>query len=152
MLGIQFSRGSTHVTSASPDDNPRIDPQFFSNRLGLESMARHLLALEQLPSTSSLSAFFRENGQGLPAELTVTDLPSARERLRQNAMTTHHSCGTAAMLHREKGGVVDQDLVVYGTRNLRIVDANVFPVIPQANPMSTVYAVAERAASLIKGT
>lgn len=65
-------------------------------------------------------------------------------------MTTHHSCGTAAMLPREKGGVVNQDLVVYGTRNLRVVDASMFPVIPQANPMSTVYAVAERAAHLIK--
>ena len=114
-------------------------------------MARHLLTLEKLPLTSPLSAYFKENGQRIPSEMTITDLQSAREYLRHNAVATHHSCGTAAMLPREKGGVVDQNLVVYGTRNLRIVDASIFPVIPQANPMSTVYAIAERAASLITG-
>ncbi|KAI4273193.1 MAG: hypothetical protein LQ337_004820 [Flavoplaca oasis] len=151
MQSIPFSRGGTHIASAEPDDNPRIDPQLFSNTLDLELMARHLLTLEKLPSTSPLSAYFKENGQRIPSEMTITDLQSAREYLRQNAVATHHSCGTAAMLPREKGGVVDQNLVVYGTRNLRVVDASIFPVIPQANPMSTVYAVAERAASLIKG-
>ncbi|KAL8996994.1 MAG: hypothetical protein Q9169_003645 [Polycauliona sp. 2 TL-2023] len=149
MQSLPYSRGSTHVTSATPDDDPRIDPRFFSNPLDLELMARHLLTLESLPSTSPLSGYFKENGQRIPAETTVTDLQSAREYLRQNAVATHHSCGTAAMMPREKGGVVDQDLIVYGTRNVRVVDASIFPVIPQANPMSTVYAVAERAASLI---
>ncbi|KAL8848122.1 MAG: hypothetical protein Q9221_006842 [Calogaya cf. arnoldii] len=74
MQSIPFSRGSTHVASASPDDNPRIDPQFFSNTLDLELMARHLLALEKLPSIRPLSAFFKENGQRLPADTAVTDL------------------------------------------------------------------------------
>ena len=52
------------------------------------------------------------------------------------------------MLPRKKGGVVDERLVVYGTRNLRVVDASIIPIIPQANTQSTVYAVAERAADL----
>jgi choline dehydrogenase-like flavoprotein len=151
MQSIPFSHGNSHITSANPDDNPRIDPRFFSNPLDLEIMAHHLLALEKLPSTSPLSAFFKNNGQCIPPNASVTDLESARKYLRENAVTTHHSCGTAAMLPRENGGVVDQDLVVYGTRNLRVVDASMFPVIPQANPISTVYAVAERAADLIKG-
>ena len=151
MQSIPFSRGGTHIASAEPDDNPRIDPQLFSNTLDLELVARHLLTLEKLPSTSPLNAYFKETGQRIPSEMTITDLQSAQEYLHQNTITTHHSYGTAAMLPREKGGVVDQNLVVYGTRNLRVVDASIFPVIPQANPMSTVYAIAERAASLIKG-
>ena len=151
MQSNPFSRGSSHIVSANPDDKPRIDPRFFSNPLDLEIMAYHLLALEKFPSTSPLSAFFKNDGQCIPPNTAVTDLESARKYLRENAVTTYHSCGTAAMLPREKGGVVDQDLVVYGTRNLRVVDASIFPVIPQANPMSTVYAVAERAADLIKG-
>jgi choline dehydrogenase-like flavoprotein len=55
------------------------------------------------------------------------------------------------MLPREMGGVVDDQLKVYGTRNLRVVDASVFPLEPAGNIQATVYAVAERAADLIIG-
>ena len=151
MQSVPFSRGSSHVASADPDEEPRIDPRFFSHPSDLDIMAHHLLVLEGFPLTSPLSAFFKNNGQRIPPRTAITDLESAQKYLRENAMTTYHSCGTAAMLPREKGGVVGQDLVVYGTRNLRVVDASIFPVIPLGNPMSTVYAVAERAADLIKG-
>ena len=147
---VPFSRGSSHIASSNPEDNPSIDPRFFANTVDLEIMANHLLALQAFPSTSPLSAFFKQDGQRLSPNTAINDLESARSYLRENAMTAYHSCGTAAMLPRRAGGVVDQNLVVYGTSNLRIVDASIFPVIPQANPMSTVYAVAEKAADLIK--
>jgi choline dehydrogenase-like flavoprotein len=54
------------------------------------------------------------------------------------------------MLPKDKGGVVDSKLKVYGVENLRIVDASVFPLLPRANMQSLVYAVAERAADWIK--
>ena len=149
MQSIPFSRGSSHIATADPNDNPRIDPQFFSDPLDLDIMAQHLLFLEKLPLTDPLSGFFKKKDGQRPAALT--DIESAKTYLREHAMTTYHACGAAAMLPRAKGGVVDQNLIVYDTTNLRIVDASIFPVIPQANPMSTVYAVAEKAADLIKG-
>ncbi|EER42396.1 glucose-methanol-choline oxidoreductase [Histoplasma capsulatum H143] len=54
------------------------------------------------------------------------------------------------MLPEDQGGVVNENLVVHGTLNLRVCDASIFPVIPPANLMATVYAVAERAADIIK--
>ena len=150
MQSVPFSRGSSHITSAKPEDEPRIDPRFFSHPLDLDIMSHHLLVLEKFPSTRPLSTFFKNSSHCIPSKPAITDLESAKKYLRENAMTTYHSCGTAAMLPREKGGVVNQDLIVYDTKNLRIVDASIFPVIPQANPISTVYAVAERAADLIK--
>lgn len=60
-------------------------------------------------------------------------------------MVTYRSFGTVAMLLREEGGDVDQDLGVYGSRKLWIVDARVFAVILQASLMSIGYAVAKRA-------
>lgn len=54
------------------------------------------------------------------------------------------------MLPCDKGGVVDSELRVYGASGLRVVDASIFPLITSANTMATVYAVAERAAEIIK--
>lgn len=44
-----------------------------------------------------------------------------------------------------------EKLIVYGTNNLRVVDASIFPLIPRGNILSSVYAVAEKAADVIKG-
>lgn len=46
-------------------------------------------------------------------------------------------------------GVVDGNLRVYGTENLRLGDASVFPIIPRGNTLTTVYVVAERGAGII---
>jgi choline dehydrogenase-like flavoprotein len=54
------------------------------------------------------------------------------------------------MLPRDKGGVVDAELRVYGTKNVRVVDASVLPFQITGHLTSTLYAVAERASDLIK--
>jgi choline dehydrogenase-like flavoprotein len=54
------------------------------------------------------------------------------------------------MMPLEKGGVVDAKLTVHGTVNLRVVDASVFPMQLRGNIQSTVYAIAEYAADMIK--
>ena len=71
---------------------------------------------------------------------------------RPTAGPNHHVLGTAAMMSRELGGVVDENLKVYGVRNVRVVDASVFPMQVTGHLTSTVYAVAARAAHLISGS
>jgi choline dehydrogenase-like flavoprotein len=61
-----------------------------------------------------------------------------------------HYAGTCSMLPRERDGVVDSNLRVYGIEGLRIVDASAIPLVSTANPQATVYAFAERSADLIK--
>lgn len=43
------------------------------------------------------------------------------------------------------------DLRVYGTRKLSVVDASLMPLVPATHLQLTVYAVAEKAADIIKG-
>lgn len=56
------------------------------------------------------------------------------------------------MLPKSAGGVVSPELFVYGTSNVRVVDASIFPFQVNGHPSSTVYAVAERAADIIKAS
>jgi len=43
---------------------------------------------------------------------------------------------------------VDSELRVHGIDGLRVADASVIPLLPNANPNATVLAIAERAAQL----
>jgi choline dehydrogenase-like flavoprotein len=54
------------------------------------------------------------------------------------------------MMPKELGGVVNNRLKVYGTRNVRVVDASIMPFQVSGHLSSTVYAIAERAADMIK--
>lgn len=71
--------------------------------------------------------------------------------IRQSASTLFHPAGSCKMGAREEGGVVDAELKVYGVQGLRVVDASVMPMLPASHTMTTVFAVAEKAADVICG-
>jgi choline dehydrogenase-like flavoprotein len=64
--------------------------------------------------------------------------------------TLAHTAGTAAMPSEEHGGVVGPDLKVYGVGKLSVIDASVIPYLPTTHLCTTVYAIAKKAAFLIK--
>jgi len=146
MLSPPLSRGSVHITSPNPATHPEIKMNYYTHALDLEVHARHLLALQNLARTPALAALMHDGGARYPEELT---LERAKTYLRETATTNYHPSGTCAMLPEAMGGVVDAELRVYGTRNLRVVDASVFPVILRGNIVATVYAIAEKGAEII---
>ncbi|KAF8955191.1 GMC oxidoreductase-domain-containing protein [Flammula alnicola] len=68
---------------------------------------------------------------------------------RHTVATAWHSMGTCAMKPRERGGVVDPKLNVYGVEGLKIADVSIPPSNVNANTYSTAIAIGEKAALLI---
>lgn len=152
MLLHPLSRGSSHITSTSPSSNPTIDLKYLSHPLDLEILARHVRYISKIVSSPPLKEVLKENGRrnhGFPSD--IEDLDEVKEYVKKATLSSWHPTSTCAMLPREKGGVVSDKLVVYGTRNLRIVDASIFPLSTRGNCQTTVYAVAEKAADIVKG-
>lgn len=150
-LSHPLSRGSTHISSPDMAAKPTIDPKHLTHPADLEILARHVQSLDMLRNTSELSSMFKPDGKrNHPDSFKVADLDVAKKYVAETGRGAFHNCGTAAMMPKDKGGVVDDKLLVHGTKNLRIVDASVIPLIPRGNIISTVYAVAEKAAAIIK--
>lgn len=144
------STGNAHVASSDPVKPPIIDPKYLSHPLDLEILARHLCYLETVAETQPLASLLKRGGRRQAAGAYATNLDAAKEYIRRAAVSNWHATGTCSMLPKEKGGVVNERLVVHGTKNLRVIDASVMPMVPQCNTQSCVYAIAERGADIIK--
>lgn len=146
-----FSVGHVHISSSDPAEPPTIDNQYLSHPLDIEVLARHIFYLNTIVQTEPLVSLLKPDGKRNTLYQPFETLDDVKDYIRKTAMSNWHPCGTCAMLPLEKGGVVDEKLKVYGTKNVRVVDASIMPMIPRANTVTTVYAVAERAADLIQG-
>ncbi|KAK0535096.1 hypothetical protein OC835_002474 [Tilletia horrida] len=122
-------------------------PFYFSNPADLFCLSNGLQYSEKLLESehikSSIVKLHDAYGRGDAA------IKDHDEYVKDFAETVHHSMGSCGAFPREKGGVVDSRLLVHGTKNLRVVDASVIPLMISTHPMATVYAIAERAAELI---
>ncbi|KAF2139198.1 GMC oxidoreductase [Aplosporella prunicola CBS 121167] len=150
VLNHPFSRGSVHINSTNPTDLPTVDSGYYRNGIDMEITARHLLWVEKLMATDPMAPLLKKGGRCIHNDKPVADLEEAKRVAKETVISNYHSCGTCAMMPKEEGGVVNEKLIVHGTRNLRIVDASVFPLIPRGNIQSSVYAVAEKAADMIR--
>ena len=149
-LNHPLSRGSVHIRTANAKDKPVLDFRYLSHPLDLEIQARHVQYVDTIKRTEPLASIIKKNGRRIPLNVDTTNLEIAKEVVRNGLISNYHPVGTCAMMTRELGGVVNDRLIVHGTKNLRVVDASIMPLIPRGNIQSSVYAVAERAADLIK--
>ena len=151
-LGIQvalqhpWSRGSIFVTSTDPFTAPAIDPDYFGAPYDIDIMRYGSLFARRVAGQAPLSnVMTTESRPG--ADITGDALNNFT---KQSAGTEYHPLGTCSMLPRNQGGVVDTNLVVYGTANLRVVDASIMPLQISAHLMASTYGIAEKGADIIK--
>lgn len=135
-----FSRGTCTINTADPFEPPIIDPRWLSNPVDRQVLIEALLFNRKILATPSMLEL--QAAQFVP---TVDANEAKLNQVINNGIRTEfHPSGTCAMLPLEHGGVVDPHLRVWGTQNLRVVDAGIFPLIPAAHLQAVVYGVAEK--------
>jgi choline dehydrogenase-like flavoprotein len=141
-----FARGSVHINASDPTGKPVIDPKYVSSPYDLRAIIEAAKYNRKIAEAPSLRNSWTEEYD--PGLSTTTDA-QWEDWVRNNTLSIYHPLGSCSMLPQNKGGVVDSSLKVYGTTNLRIVDASVIPILPAGHLQTMVYGIAERAADII---
>ena len=167
MLQYPFSKGSIHIpamkegttTPTTSDDKPVIDPKYYDGpggQVDLYMMAAAQKLATKICSTKPLSDIILSRAFPASRPYVDVDVDGGEEEeedftdwVRDSTITDWHPVGTCAMGPRKDGYVIDGRLKVHGVRALRVADASIMPLQVSAHIQSTVYAIGEKAASMI---
>ncbi|KAF9561008.1 FAD-linked reductase [Agrocybe pediades] len=141
------SRGSVHISSNDPLQPPAINPRFLSTKFDEVSQLALLKFVIGIGKEPQLRDVIDAQTNPDPTAQSDEDLLSW---IRTSSAGGDHVIGTAVMAPQALGGVVSPSLKVYGTTNLRVADASIFPLHIAAHTQATVYAIAEMAAQIIQ--
>ncbi|ATZ57408.1 Bcgod1 [Botrytis cinerea B05.10] len=148
---LPFARGSIHITSSVAGEPAAINPNYYMFDWDITSQISTAKFIRSVFETSPFSSFVgSETKPGLNTVSANATEAEWFDWVKTAYRSNFHPVSTAAMMPREVGGVVDSKLKVYGTANVRVVDASILPMQVSGHLVSTLYAVAERAADLIK--
>jgi choline dehydrogenase len=141
--------GYVKLKSKNPFDTPEINFKYFE-----ESDQEYA---DDLQSLVDGVEFVREIYKRLEDDGVIAEQlsPKADEDLhafvKNNAWGHHASCTCKIGPDDDADAVLDKDFQVRGAKNLRVVDASVFPRIPGLFILSSVYMISEKASDVIIG-
>lgn len=142
-------RGHVKLRSANPDDKPRILFNYLSTEQERKEwveaikVSRNIIAQ---PVFDHLRGVELSPGADVQTDEQILDFVA-----REGESAYHPSCTCKMGLADDPMAVVDQSLKVYGVKNLRVVDASVFPTITNGNLHAPTIMLAEKAADRILG-
>jgi choline dehydrogenase len=145
-VGPMYSdaRGSVKITSTDPRVHPALRFNYLSTDQDRREWVESVRAARAILSAPAFEPF---NAGELSPGAAVESDDEILDWVRRDAETALHPSCTCAM-----GSVVDPATMrVYGVDGLRVVDASVFPFVPNGNIYAPVMMVAEKAADLIRG-
>ncbi|CZS91191.1 related to alcohol oxidase [Rhynchosporium graminicola] len=137
------SRGTVNIDPLNLTSEPIVDYRALSNPWDLDIMVELVHFIRRFFTSGAFAPYGPI--QTSPGPNVTTD-PQLRAWIKEKYIpSVYHPVGTASLMRRELGGVVNEDLLVYGVQRLSVVDASVIPIIPGCPTTLTVYAIAEKA-------
>jgi choline dehydrogenase len=140
------SRGSVRLATADPRTPPLIDPALLKS--DTDAM-RAVAGLALIRAVVAGPAFDGVRGTELWPGESVYSRAGLRDHARRVVTSYYHPSGTCQM-GTDSLAVTDPELRVRGIDGLRVADASVMPVIPNAHPNATVLAIGEKAAAMLR--
>ncbi|KAJ7157789.1 alcohol oxidase [Mycena filopes] len=141
------SLGSVRLASGDPHARPAVELGFLNDPEDLVTLRKGVELTRRLADGVRHRGYPMADFQ-VPASEQESDVDKF---IRATIRTCYHYASTCRMARREEGGVVNDDLEVFGVRGLRVCDASVFPCITSGHTMAPVIVVAEKCADLMKG-
>ena len=139
------SRGSVRLAAADPRTPPLIDPALLKSDTDTERAVAGLALIRAVVA----GAFDGVRGTELSPGESVTSRAGLRAHVRRVVTSRYHPSGTCRM-GIDPLAVTDPELRVRGINGLRVADASVMPLIPNAHPNATVLAIGEKAAAMLR--
>lgn len=136
-LVAPLSRGTVDIASNDTEENPIIDPHWFSEHGDIEVAVAGFRRSREFMKTRSVSSV--TIGEEYYPGLQVQTDEQIVDWLRNASSTIHHACCTASMGRQDNpNAVVDSDGRVIGVSGLRVVDASILPFLTPGHPMSVI--------------
>jgi choline dehydrogenase len=140
------SRGSVKLTSSNVNDAPIIDPQFFHHPDDMKVLLKGADKMQRILQGKPFDSVRRK----MLYEVKLGDSNALEQDVRNRADTQYHPVGTCKMAPQsDKHAVVDNQLKVYGVKNLRVVDGSIMPTLVGGNTNAACIMIAEKASKLI---
>jgi choline dehydrogenase len=138
------SRGTIELQSGDPRVAPKIHANMLSDPRDLAALRTAMEIARELGNSEAMKPFVKR--EVLPGPRTGEALDNL---IRDGATSMHHPTSTAKM-GQDSLSVVDAQLRVYGTKNLRIADGSIMPRVTTGNTQAPCVIIGERMAEILK--
>lgn len=143
------SRGKIAIRSSDPDAAPEILFNYLGHPDDVRVWRRCIHLAREIMNQPAFDAY---RGDEIQPGATIAADAEIDRWLRRNVESAYHpSCTCRMGRDGDPGAVLDAQCRVRGIERLRVVDASIFPSIPNGNLNAPTIMVAERAADLILG-
>ncbi|KAA1475627.1 alcohol oxidase [Dentipellis sp. KUC8613] len=143
-LSHPMSRGSVHIASNDPLAPPAIDFGYLSHDFDVQVLLDVLKYMQKIGTSQPFAGDVAVQTTPATDAAAQSDEALVACVVSSSCEGGDHIIGTAALGPRGQGGVVDSSLRVYGTANLRVVDASIIPIQVAGHSQSSAYAIAEK--------